>query len=605
MKNLLSALLLSVILFTATAAHAGETADINHRGWFHHERIKDAITPAHWASRTTSCKPCESLLHQYNSLGRDLMDIRYRIAYNDHLIRNSEKALGKKLREKNPAGNVDITDNNRSELDSYDDPVKAMGNMADFESTMQEANESLRALEQRVLADLHRLIPEIENCEKQCMEEKPNGKYSGITQGDIEIQGLRAEPGPAPALPFPWTGPYPDVCHKCAKLAARLNELPAMARERQEAIESMRRRLEMYNLYQRSRERYSLQFSHDTMTEDMAEDFGATDTRFNPQRLERGIEKLEGELEKITENFNATLRLYNECVPTCQQQQGPREQGALPGNGQKSSCPKPKATQPINVGKASEVGSTGKTKSDMKNKAIGMIMGGAGGGFSMGGGGGFGGGMESMVPGPMSGGGEKPKTEKDPVKKKVTAEAPGGTKLAVGAVMRDGKLLVSSSIKDSPGKGTFQTVFIENQDGQRMEPIAYYIYELWLNWTLNVWWTHDRWVDGQHVLHEEGEWTEKGKEKVGSGILPIYQKGKEKLAAVWNRLGFSHAVEGIKGLGTAFPVDLTKSGPVSVVIHTTLPKQDPVMTDPFVFTLSDDGKGGVTVEAAKTTLACP
>lgn len=604
MKNALSALVLAILLFLPSTAMAGATSDINHRGWFHHETTEGAIRPAEWRRRTTECKPCETLIDQYNTLGAQLMEVRYRIAYNDMLVRENDKAIGKRMREKHGEASQDVTQDKHSDsgLD-FDDPVRALGNLTEFTGAMENINSDLRVIEQKILIELHGLIPQIENCEKQCIESKPKGKYSGIMASEIEVEGLKENPPPPRPLPFPWAGPYPDVCHKCAKLAARLNEIPDMARKRLIAIDDIEKRLAVYEAYKATAERYRLGMSRSSLTWEMEQDFGLSENRFDPDRLVREKKKLEEELEKIIENFNQTLRLYNECVPTCQQQEQ-RQHGALPGN-KSAACPKPPATQPINVGKASEVGSAGKTKSDMKNKAIGMLMGG-GGGFSMGGGG-FGRGPEAMVPGPASGGGggDKPKVEKDPVKKKVTATAPGGSKLALGASVRDGQLLVSSSIKDSPGKGTFQTVFLENADGQRMEPIAYYIYELWLNWTLNVWWTHDRYVDGQHVLHEEGEWSKQGKEKVGSNIIPIYQKGKEKIAAVWNRLGFSHAAEGVKGVGALFPVDLAKSGPVSVVVHTTLPKQDPVMTDPFVFTLSDDGKGGVTVEAASSTVACP
>lgn len=580
------------------------TDDPDHSGYFN---SMGQLHSARWQDIKATCNACRDMAKAYNETMRALFALRYRIAEIERKMeksRETDDELKKYMTKERAREGIDM---------AHERAVAELVNYRETAHALNEQIPALQAQERELTSAASALRQQFQNCEQTMC------RKSGEAAPAVAVGGNSASAAsPSSALPFAWSGPYPDVCHKCARLAQRLNELPGLYRNVKATLERAKaQKIMAENEILRIR-------SSDTSTPDGT----GTETtnqfaRFDKARHQQAVESLENaekerdaaqelitaaerDIEEIKRNFDQTLKLYNDCVPTCQQQ-GQRQQGLVPGNNG-AACPKPPATAPISVGKASEVGSAGKTASDIKNKAIGMAIGGLMGG---GGGGGFGFGgtgnsrMDAMVPGAAGSGTAKaqPKTDKDPVKKRVTATAPGGTKLAVGAIVKDGKLIVSSAIKDSPGKGTFQAVFLENAQGQRMEPVAYYIYELWLNWTLNVWWTHDRYVDGQHVLHESGEWSEHGREKVGT--FPAFQKGKGKENAIWNRLGFSHATEGVQTLGAAFPVDLKKSGPVSVVVHTTLPRQDPVMTDPLIFTLSDDGKGGVTVENAAATVACP
>lgn len=565
------------------------TDDPNHRGYISHHGYN---LRAEWKDTVVTCPACREMARSYDGVMRSLFSLRYRIQEINTKIEKSRKTdedlLSYMTQEEAAKGLSEKVENMFSRVLNYRESAHEM----------QTHLPALQAQERELSSAASALRQQLQNCEQNMCQQ---------AEGTAVAAGNGASA--SSTFPFAWTGPYPEVCHKCARLAQRLNELPNIYRNTQAQLEKAKadKILAESAITQIRAEDTNTSAELGTGTE-RTSDFA----RFEKARHKRAIEDLkkaeqerdeaqerittnQHDVDAITRNFDETLRLYNACTPTCRTQTG--------------ACPRPAATAPISVGKASEVGSSGKKSSELKNKAMGMAMGGMMGGGN-GGGFGFGGSgmhsqIEAMVPGAMSSGTakEQPKTDKDPVKKKVAATAPGGTKLELGAIIKDGNLIVSSAIKDSPGKGTFQAVYIENAQGQRMEPDAYYIYELWLNWTLNVWWTHDRYVNGEHVLHEQGEWMDQGKEKVGT--FSFYQKGKEKENAIWNRLGFSHATEGIKGLGASFPVDLKKTGPVSVVVHTTLPKQDPVITDPFIYTLSDDGKGGVKVENAVATVACP
>ncbi len=163
---------------------------------------------------------------------------------------------------------------------------------------------------------------------------------------------------------------------------------------------------------------------------------------------------------------------------------------------------------------------------------------------------------------------------------------------------KDG-LIVSTYIENAPGDGTFQTVFIENPDGQRAGPTDYLVYELYGEWALMVSWTYDKWVDGKHVEHREGGWDESGRVLLGTFKVPAENNG------IWKKLGFNNAVKGILGLGTEFPItrEQLKSNPVNLVIHITRPNEDPVTTVPFIFRLSLTPSGDLKIEQVNQTMA--
>jgi hypothetical protein len=242
------------------------------------------------------------------------------------------------------------------------------------------------------------------------------------------------------------------------------------------------------------------------------------------------------------------------------------------------------AATPLKVGTNGEVGTGARSMqkaSEMVTGALGSALGGFGrGGGLMGGGGG------SMMgaPSPGRSSGDQPLTVKDPFPaagRRIFTDPATGTQIAVGGQMTPQGLLVTSTILNSPDDGTFEDVHLQSPDGQNAGPTEYYIYELYRDWTLNVWWTRDTFVNGQHVKHEQGGWSTSGRDVLGTFRVPAEGDG------IWKRLGFSNAAKGISSLGTLFPVapEALQGKSFNLVIHITRPGQEIVTTVPFVLNM--------------------
>ena len=222
----------------------------------------------------------------------------------------------------------------------------------------------------------------------------------------------------------------------------------------------------------------------------------------------------------------------------------------------------------------------------VKDQAKSTIGGLIGGGLSLGGGGGF--------DGIGSPGGKdpeyKPKTDKDPTSGSFTNVSAGDTDLNIRAGFTDDGFVISTDIDDSPGDGTFQVQWIEDVNGTIYLPVKYLIISLWRDWKLTVWWTYDRYVDGELVEHREGRETTFGRQELGTFLFRFQDKEGFK-SAFWYLLGFETAKKGVQHLGTVYqlPPSVTSGPcPVRVVTHVTLPNGDPVMTQPVVFTVGGD-----------------
>lgn len=242
---------------------------------------------------------------------------------------------------------------------------------------------------------------------------------------------------------------------------------------------------------------------------------------------------------------------------------------------QKGACVVPKQPQSIMIGANSEFGSGAAMKDKIKGQAKGMGMGAlnnvlGGSGLKLGGG----------------GKDKGPKTQKDPTKGKFIASKSGGVELGVRTgTTKKGQILISSKILEGPGDGTFHAVWLEDGAGNKILPSEYMIYTLYRDWKLTVWWTHDRWVDGEHVLHEEGQEVTVGRDTFGD--FGVRYQGPEGVGnSVWSQLGFNNASKGVQTLGTVFPVTVTDLAnspcPYYLQTHVTLPKEDPVRTVPFL-----------------------
>lgn len=256
---------------------------------------------------------------------------------------------------------------------------------------------------------------------------------------------------------------------------------------------------------------------------------------------------------------------------------------AAPAEGQKSAtpvqkgaCVVPKAPKSILVGANSEVGSGAAMKDKIKGQAKGMAMGAlnnvlGGSGMSLGGGGGK---------------DKGPKTQKDPTKGKFIATESQGVELGVRTgTTKKGQVLISAKILEGPGDGTFHAMWLEDGMGQVILPSEYLIFSLYRDWKLTVWWTHDRWVDGEHVLHEEGKEVTVGRDELGA-FGTRYQGPEGARNSIWSQQGFNNASKGIQTLGAVFPLTaeqlMASPCPYYLQTHVTLPKEDPVRTVPFL-----------------------
>ena len=243
-----------------------------------------------------------------------------------------------------------------------------------------------------------------------------------------------------------------------------------------------------------------------------------------------------------------------------------------------------KAAQPVSVGKNADVGTGARRKQKVAEQATGML-GGALSGLTKGVFGGRGGDDKAE---------KAPKLAKDPCSdsmKRTFSDPATGTKIRVGGKMTQKGLHISTTILDSPDKGTFQTVYLMDDNGNKAGPTLYEIYELYREWTLTVSWTYTRWSGGKQIEHKEGGWSEGGRDILGTFAVPKENDG------IWKQMGFSNAVAGIKGLGALFPIapEILQTDRMHLVVHVTRPAQQAVNTTAYVMSMPPLASGGLNL----------
>lgn len=239
-------------------------------------------------------------------------------------------------------------------------------------------------------------------------------------------------------------------------------------------------------------------------------------------------------------------------------------------------------TDPLTIGTNFDVGSSAelgnRATSKAKSQAMGSILGGSSSG-------GFGNSGGSSLFGNSSSTNSGPKTGKDPTGGEFVNGSTGGVDYSIRANIGPGdKLTVSLDLTDVPGDGTFHSQWLRDSKGNFHLPVKYIIITLYRDWSLTVSWTYDRYVDGKHVEHQEGGWSESGRDNLGSIRLNFSGKdGQEN--AIWNRLGFDTATKGVRHLVTEYdlPSEVANGPcPVRLTNHISLPDNDPVTTVPLL-----------------------
>jgi len=243
------------------------------------------------------------------------------------------------------------------------------------------------------------------------------------------------------------------------------------------------------------------------------------------------------------------------------------------------------STDPLNIGSNFDVGSGAelgkRATSQAKSQALGSLLGGStGGGFGTGGSS-----SGSSLFGSNNSSDTGPKTENDPTVGEFTSGSTGGVDYDLRANIGPGdKLTVSLDLKNVPGDGTFHSQWLRDFKGKYHLPVKYIIITLYRDWKLTVRWTYDRYVDGEHVEHQEGGWSESGRDNLGSIRLNFSGKdGQEN--AIWSRLGFGTAKKGVRHLVTEYdlPSEVANGPcPVRLASHISLPDEDPVTTVPLL-----------------------
>lgn len=563
--------LISLLGFALASAElqAKTVSDPNHEGWTgKYPKLKQVT----WKPIKTKCDKCTKMASQYNETVQELLNSRYWV----HFWREVSKSRDKGKQDPFWPGKGDIND---------------------FEAKAVGANLELIELQQAQL-ELHKkavlvleqqaqyLSTALIECEQTACKVKKPSKLKGIKIGGGAASGTY-QPDISSILKqhgIDWKGPYRTKCPPCQPIAAQLNALPGWVVRSHMKLQRAEITLKYYEMIKKSNK---VKVSFLTYTHP---------DKANYNNAANAVKQLKAEIEALKRLFK---KLSTE-LPLCEGKFCPalksENAGFIPAMGGMpiSTCPEPAANEAITVGPNNEIGSKANFKEKTKNKVAGAATKAITGLLGIGGGGG-----NSKYDGPI--------TERDPIKKKYKLKSKNKDvkrELLTGGNFTPEGLLISNDIKKAPGNGTFQTIYLENPRGWRIMPIGIYLYEIWRDWKLSVSWTKDTYVNGEHVKHEEGGWTENWSELLASGEETIYGEVADK-GALWEQLGFNTAVSGARSIGTVFPVteEMLAAEPMNLVVHVTDPKKDPVVTYPYVFAITPGDDGKIQLDRVDQTIA--
>jgi hypothetical protein len=195
------------------------------------------------------------------------------------------------------------------------------------------------------------------------------------------------------------------------------------------------------------------------------------------------------------------------------------------------------------------------------------------------------GGVMSGLLGGSSRKSSKPKTRRDPTRKldyNHSASESFDTETQARAQWTKEGLLISSRLEESPGKGTFQSLFLESCDGRRLYPQRYDIYDLWNDSSLSVSWSSSSASNGDVVSQQSGGWSNTWSDDV-SGMDGSLAGEAAGPPGTWQQLGFDRAQGGVRQIGAYFNLtaqSLSSMGELGLFIHSSRPLLDPVTTAP-------------------------
>ncbi len=570
--TLFFALFFSMPVMAQTEKYVKKTSNPNHKGYY--EGVTEVkylgdkktskrhfIEQMKWIDLKTGCKPCETLVNEYNSVVFNLFRARKNLRFIEfNLTPEGQKEFEKTLPH---FGDAKLSD---AEIAIK---IGAILEFSDVNKQLLPEMKKMVSYYEALEKDLKNLI---KKCEKQCSKEETKDKDPISKEPKVLI------------LPYDWKGPYTTDCFKCKKLADYLNTYPdrtyPLLSEKM-VLEGNIKRLELKIKMQRMS---AISGFYDGDIEDIEKEISVYKGK---------LDKLDKELDKIERGFQVDSEAFEKCQKSNECKPKVKE-------GKKKSCaPFKNSGKSISVGKNSEVGSGAAIKDKAKSQAKGAAFGA----------------LNSVLGGSgikLGGGGSKnskgPKTKKDPTSgefKKLSSKGAGIEHIAnIDASARfsligNDKLVASVKLNDVPGNGTFHAMWLEDGHGNITLPREYMIFSLYQDWKMTVWWTYDRYVDGQLVEHDEGEEVSFGRNDLGKFAL-WYEGAKN---AIWSKLGFGTAVKGVKHIGAVFPVSkemLSKPCPQRLVTHVSLPKKDPVVTQALIVSVPDFEGLSVQPVKAKT-----
>jgi len=555
-------------LAVTETTYAKTTSDPNHKGWSgKHPKLKQVT----WKNIKVKCENCTQMAEQYNTVVAQLLQSRYWVKFWRSVQENRRKG------KKDPFW-----------LDE-EDITNLEGKAVDANLELMELHNAQLELHRQLVLTLEQQASYLRSAIIQC-ELTACGKAKKPKIKDVKIGGDSIKQSWQPNITdiltqhgVDWRGPYSTKCQPCQPIVVQLNAVPGWI---------VRAHMKLHLSEQKLRYAKMVTKSNDVIVDSSSYDHP---DKTDYSNLQKQVETYKAEIKALSDLFKDLLKDLSTCEAKYCASMSKNEVSlnddpeTLISLGVPDICNSPAAHEPITVGANNEVGSRANFKEKAKKKVVGAAVGAVGKLIGLGGG--------------SKGKSEGPPTYKDPVKKKYKArvrDKKAKRDFLAGGVFTSDGLLISSSIKKSRGKGTFHTIYLENPSGWRLTPIGFYLYEIWRDWKLNVSWTRDTYVNGEHVKHEEGGWTESWSELVARGEETVYGE-----VPIWEQLGFTTAVSGARSLGTLFPVspEMLASGPWNLVVHVSEPKKDPVTTVPYVFELGLDSKGRVTTTETASTLA--
>lgn len=163
------------------------------------------------------------------------------------------------------------------------------------------------------------------------------------------------------------------------------------------------------------------------------------------------------------------------------------------------------------------------------------------------------------------------------------ANASGDTRLDLLGRCDRNEVTIFANINDAPDSGTFQAAVLQDQYGRVMQPSDVRICDLYGEWRLTVSWIRTTYRNGRQTSQESGGWSE-------TGLFSVGEDGEA--TGLWRQLGFSGASHGANEIAITFdlPPDALRQNGAVLILHTTRPGEDPVMTTPFALMLEEVGE---------------